>query len=322
MLETRSLPCQYSSITGFLCGRLRAHFCLPRPAPTVGLGGRGSVGLGFRRGRVGPRTARKASFSQEALTLTTTETTCLQAEDQVRAPQAPGSTAPLSTEPLAEGAAQGQKHQKTRPLTSISYIGGPRMSLRAWKSMRIGISGGRPRSAVPPMDSGFVSRTCSLQPAGDPLRDSPDLHSRQSEHARDLPTRARGPASGDPPHHPPPDLVCPRPRPSAPVESQTFCLRGVSAVQLGVLVLSFCDLHSDGAADGPQLPVQRADPRLSGVPASKEQHDFRLNAPRRNGTSRVSARVLAHENPLGKHRNLLNVQPSSRPRRRKSRERQ
>lgn len=52
-----------------------------------------------------------------------------------------------------------------RVLTSSSYIGGPRMSFSAWKSMRIGISGGRAKSAVSPMASGFAaSSTCSLHP--------------------------------------------------------------------------------------------------------------------------------------------------------------
>lgn len=43
-------------------------------------------------------------------------------------------------------------------------MGGPRISFKAWKSIKIGISGGRARSAVSLMDSAFVSSvTCSLQ---------------------------------------------------------------------------------------------------------------------------------------------------------------
>lgn len=43
-------------------------------------------------------------------------------------------------------------------------MGGPRISFKAWKSIKIGISGGRARSAVSLMDSVFVSSvTCSLQ---------------------------------------------------------------------------------------------------------------------------------------------------------------
>lgn len=52
-------------------------------------------------------------------------------------------------------------------VTSMSYMGGPRMSFRAWKSIKIGISGGRARSAVSLMDSGLASSvTCSLQSKG------------------------------------------------------------------------------------------------------------------------------------------------------------
>lgn len=47
----------------------------------------------------------------------------------------------------------------------MSYIGGPRMSLSAWKSIKMGISGGRARSGLSLMDSGSVSlKTCSLPP--------------------------------------------------------------------------------------------------------------------------------------------------------------
>lgn len=43
-------------------------------------------------------------------------------------------------------------------------MGGPRMSFKAWKSIKIGISGGRARSAASLMDSDFASSvTCSLQ---------------------------------------------------------------------------------------------------------------------------------------------------------------
>lgn len=43
-------------------------------------------------------------------------------------------------------------------------MGGPRISFKAWKSIKIGISGGRARSAVSLMDSVFASSvTCSLQ---------------------------------------------------------------------------------------------------------------------------------------------------------------
>lgn len=39
------------------------------------------------------------------------------------------------------------------------------MSFRAWKSIKIGISGGRPKSVVSSMESGFASsRMCSLPP--------------------------------------------------------------------------------------------------------------------------------------------------------------
>lgn len=49
----------------------------------------------------------------------------------------------------------------------MSYMGGPRISFRAWKSIKIGISGGRARSAVSLMDSGLASSvTCSLQSKG------------------------------------------------------------------------------------------------------------------------------------------------------------
>lgn len=44
-----------------------------------------------------------------------------------------------------------------KSVTSISYIGGPRISFKAWKSIKIGISGGRARSAVSLMDSVFAS---------------------------------------------------------------------------------------------------------------------------------------------------------------------
>lgn len=49
----------------------------------------------------------------------------------------------------------------------MSYMGGPRISFRAWKSIKIGISGGRDRSAVSLMDSGLASSVmCSLQSKG------------------------------------------------------------------------------------------------------------------------------------------------------------
>lgn len=55
--------------------------------------------------------------------------------------------------------------KEMRMITSISYIGGPRMSFRAWKSIKIGISGGRAKSVVSLIDSDFASsKMCSLQP--------------------------------------------------------------------------------------------------------------------------------------------------------------
>lgn len=63
----------------------------------------------------------------------------------------------------------------------------------------------------------------------------------------------------------------PHPRELA-VPGQTFSLGGVGTLQLGFLVLSFCHLHSDSPANGPELPIQRADARLSGVPVVKEKH--------------------------------------------------
>lgn len=63
-----------------------------------------------------------------------------------------------------------QKQHQTETnedVTSMSYMGGPRISFRAWKSIKIGISGGRARSAVSLMDSGLASSvTCSLQSKG------------------------------------------------------------------------------------------------------------------------------------------------------------
>lgn len=55
--------------------------------------------------------------------------------------------------------------------------------------------------------------------------------------------------------------------------SQTFSLSHARTVQLGFSVLSLCYLHGNSSANGPQLPVQRADPCLSGVPVAKEK-DF------------------------------------------------
>lgn len=53
--------------------------------------------------------------------------------------------------------------------------------------------------------------------------------------------------------------------------SPTFPLSCVRTVQPGFSVLPLCHLHSDSSANGPQLPVQRADPCLSGVPAIREK---------------------------------------------------
>ena len=59
-------------------------------------------------------------------------------------------------------------NEETRMLTTISYIGGPRMSFRAWKSIKIGISGGRAKSVVSLTGSDFPSsKRCSLQPKGE-----------------------------------------------------------------------------------------------------------------------------------------------------------
>lgn len=51
--------------------------------------------------------------------------------------------------------------------------------------------------------------------------------------------------------------------------SLTFPVRHIGAVQLGFFMLSFCHLDSDRPADGPELPIQGANPCLPGVPVSK-----------------------------------------------------
>ena len=55
------------------------------------------------------------------------------------------------------------------------------------------------------------------------------------------------------------------------LRSPTFALSHVRTVQLGFSVLSLRHLHSNRSTNGPQLPVQRANPCLSGVPVIKEK---------------------------------------------------
>lgn len=75
--------------------------------------------------------------------------------------EAPGSA------PQGSADGGGAEGITSEALTSISYIGGPRMSLRAWRSIRIGISGGRARLAAPlsPMGWDSASSERSLPPA-------------------------------------------------------------------------------------------------------------------------------------------------------------
>lgn len=78
-------------------------------------------------------------------------------------------------------------------------------------------------------------------------------------------------------HHPPMlnffMLLTPTTEPKSPRStSQTFSLSHIRMVQLGFFMLSFCYLHSNSSANGPKLPVQRANPCLSGIPVIKGKY--------------------------------------------------
>lgn len=87
----------------------------------------------------------------------------------------------------------------------------------------------------------------------------------------DTPTRGRARAAA-----PRPTLLplMPRHPPESDSRSLTFPLSHIRTVQLGFFMLSFCHLDSNCSADGPELPIQRANPCLSGIPVSKENTLF------------------------------------------------
>lgn len=112
----------------------------------------------------GPWLSKKALLSHKALKFNTIEKISFQSLDKIQPPKPPGST----SLPIHEATIRINwwvSTKEMRMITSISYIGGPRMSFRAWKSIKIGISGGKAKSVVSLIDSGFASsKMCSLQP--------------------------------------------------------------------------------------------------------------------------------------------------------------